>query len=131
MRVATVPIQTPFPTFAPATNVAPTLPSAAPMTSVELPTENSEWYIDGWVEDGIVVNVYGREIRFDLAELRNGQTNAAIIVQCIDPQAKRPNLDFTLPVEQRDRFIYKGNQFWHITDPAVQRFMFLRYGELQ
>lgn len=101
------------------------------MTNVELPVENSEWYIDGWTEDGILVNLSGQEIRFDLAELRNSQTNVAIIVQCIDPGANRPNLDFSLPVAQRDRFIYKGNQFWHTSDPLVQRFIFLRYGELQ
>jgi hypothetical protein len=95
------------------------------------PAENSEWYMDGWVEDIIVVSMYGRDIRFDLAELRNTQTHVAIVVQCIDPEAKRPNLDFTLPVEQRDRFIYKANQFWHTADPSVQRFIFIRHGELQ
>lgn len=101
------------------------------MAQVERPAENSEWYIDGWAEDATVVNIYGREIRFDLAEFRNTETNVAIVVQCIDPEARRPNLDFALPVEQRDRFVYRGNLFWHTADPAVQRFIFLRYGELQ
>lgn len=111
--------------------MTPTLPPAAPATNVELPPENSEWYIDGWIEDAVLVNMYGREMRFDLAEFRNVQTNAAIVVQCIDPGAKSPNVDFSLPVEQRDKFIVKGNLFWHTVDPAVQRFIFLRAGELQ
>jgi hypothetical protein len=127
----TVPVQTPFATVAPISIITPTAPSAAPVTAIELPAENSEWYIDGWAEDVIVVSIYGREIRFDLAELRNTQTHVAIVAQCIDPDAKRPNLDFTPPVEQRDRFIYKANQFWHTTDPSVQRFIFIRPGELQ
>lgn len=69
-------------------------------------------------------------MRFDQAEFRNIQTHAAIVVMCIDLQAASPNLDFTVPVEQRDRFVYSGNLFWHTTDPAVQRFVFVRHGEL-
>lgn len=137
-QIPTVSVETPFPTAAPATIIAPTLPSAAatspplaPVANVEAPVENSEWYIDGWAEGAVVVNVYGREMRFDLAEFRNSQTNAAIVVQCIDPEAGRPNLDFTLPVEQRDRFVYRGNLFWHTADPSMQRFIFVRHGELQ
>lgn len=130
-QISTVPVQTPTSTVASITIITPTRPPAAPVTNVELPAENSEWYIDGWAEDGIVVNMYGREIRFDLAEFRNIQTNAAIVVQCVDPGAKSPDLDFTSPVEQRDRFVYKGNLFWHTMDPSIQRFIFLRPGELQ
>lgn len=131
----TVPVQTPFATVAPVPILTPTAPSVAPVVApavdIAPPAENSEWYIDGWAEGVIVASIYGREIRFDLAELRNTQTNAAIVVQCIEPDAKRPNLDFALPVEQRDRFVYKANQFWHIADPTVQRFIFIRHGELQ
>lgn len=127
----TVPVQTPFATVAPVSIMTPTAPSPAPVTDIGLLAENSEWYIDGWAEDIIVVSIYGREIRFDLAEFRNIQTHVPIVVQCIEPDARRPNLDFTLPVEQRNRFIYKANQFWHTTDPAVQRFIFVRQGELQ
>ena len=140
-QIPTLPVETPFVTVAPVTIIAPTLlaptlpaptlPPAMPVVGAELPVENSEWYIDGWAEDGIVVTMYGQEFRFDLAEFRNTQTNAAIVVQCIDPEATTPNLDFTLPIEQRDRFIYKGNLFWHTTDPSVQQFIFLRHGELQ
>jgi hypothetical protein len=74
--------------------------------------------------------MYGQEIRLDQAEFRNTQSNAAIVVQCIDPAAKTPNLDFTVPVEQRDRFIYKEHLFWPVADPTVQRFIFIRPGEL-
>ena len=127
-----MPVQTPFPTAASITVTEQALPPAAPApVAQQLPVENSEWYIDGWGEDSVVVNIYGREIRFDLAELRNVQTNEAVIVQCIDPQARTPNLDFTLPIAQRDRVIFKGNQFWHVSDPSIQRFIFLRHGELQ
>lgn len=101
------------------------------MANVEQPDENSEWYIDGWAEDAVVVNMYGRELRFDLAEFRNTQTNVAIVVQCIDREANTPNIDFTRPVEQRDRFVYRGNLFWHTADPSMQRFIFVRHGELQ
>ena len=127
----TVPIETPFATVAPVVIVMSTEPAPAPAAEVGPPAENSEWYIDGWAEDVIVAGVYGREIRFDLAELRNTQTHAAIVVQCIDPEAKRPNLDFTLPIEQRDRFVYRANQFWHVVDPSVQRLIFIRHGELE
>lgn len=134
-QLQAVPAQTPFATTPPMTVTEPTTQPVAravqPVAQVEQPAENSEWYIDGWAEDAIVVNVYGREIRFDLAEFRNTQTNVAIVVQCIDPGARRPHLDFAVPVEQRDRFVYRGNLFWHTADPAVQRFIFLRYGELQ
>lgn len=130
-QLQTVPAQTPFATPVPLSTITPSPVPAAPVVETNLPVENSEWYIDGWAEDAIVVSMYGREIKFDLAEFRNMQTNAAIVVQCIDPSAKRPNLDFALPVEQRDRFVYKGNQFWHTADPAVQRFIFVRQGELQ
>lgn len=130
-QLATMPAQTPFATTAPVALATATVPPAAPVAQVDLPVENSEWYIDGWAEDAIVVNMYGREMRFDLAEFRHTQTNAPIVVQCIDSQAARPNLDFALPLEQRDRFVYKGNQFWHVADPAVQRFIFVRHGELQ
>lgn len=136
-QIPTVSVETPFPTAAPATIIAPTLPPVAtappvaPLSNVELLAENSEWYIDGWAEDAVVVNMYGREMKFDLAEFRNTQTNAAIVVQCIDPGAGQPNLDFTLPVEQRDRFVYRGNLFWHTVDPSVQNFIFVREGELQ
>ena len=119
--------QIPAPTIAP--EVQPQPPAVAPIVEVELP-ENSEWYIDGWAEDVVVVNQYGREMRFDLAEFRNVQTNAPIVVMCIQPEARQPNIDFTLPVEQRARFVYKGYQFWHVSDPAVQRFVFVRAGEL-
>lgn len=139
----TVAVETPFATTAPATIIAPTLPPVTavtatappvevePVANVEQPAENSEWYIDGWAEDAIVVNMYGREMRYDLAEFRNTQTNAAIVVQCIDRQANTPNLDFSRPVEQRDRFVYRGNLFWHTLDPSMQRFIFVRHGELQ
>lgn len=131
-EIQTVPIETPFVTVAPVSLVVtPTVPSAAPVTEIQPPAENSIWYIDGWAEDVIVASIYGQQIRFDLAELRNTETNVAIVVQCIEPDARRPNLDFTLPVEQRDRFIYVANQFWHTTEPSVQRFMFIRHGELQ
>ena len=139
-QIPTLPATTTFTTVAPATIIAPTLAAptltapavaiATPVVSVQLPVENSEWYIDGWAEDSIVVNMYGREMRFDLAEFRNSQTNVPIVVQCIDLEATTPNLDFTLPIEQRDRFIYKGNLFWHTTDPSMQRFIFVRHGEL-
>lgn len=125
-------ISTPFPTatFPPLPQPTVQPPPANPPPNAGLPPENSEWFIDGWVEDGLVVNVRGLEVRSDLAQFRNSQTNAAIVVQCIDPQAARPNLDFTRPLEQRDRFIYRGNIFWHTTNPAVQRFIFVRHGEL-
>lgn len=137
-QMPTVAVETPIATAPVATIIAPTLPPVtatsppvAPVANVEQPTENSEWYIDGWAEDAVVVNMYGREMRFDLAEFRNTQTNNAIVVQCIDPQADTPNLDFTRPVEQRDRFVYRGNLFWHTVDPSMQRFIFVRHGELQ
>ena len=107
------------------------MPPELPATTPEQPAENSEWYIDGWAEDSVLVDLYGREIRLDLAEFRNSQSNAAIVVQCIDPEAKRPNLDFTVPVEQRDRFVYKQHLFWPVADPSAQRFIFIRPGELQ
>jgi hypothetical protein len=121
----------PLPTATPEVQpeVQPQPPAVAPIVEVEL-AENSEWYIDGWAEDAVVVNQYGREMRFDLAEFRNVHTNAPIVVMCIEPEALQPNVDFTLPVEQRARFVYKGYQFWHVTDPAVQRFVFVRAGEL-
>lgn len=134
-QIPTLVVETPVATVIPITMPPPTIPPVAPPTAppltIGLPLENSEWYIDGWREDSVVVNIHGQEIRSDLAQFRHMQTNEAIVVQCIDSRAGTPNLDFSRPIEQRDRFVYRGNIFWHTTDPTIQRFIFVRYGELQ